>query len=65
MSLHPDPSKRPKSCGELLALMRLVGKKKEQVPTTTATERVAPVAREPVVPAEVKPAVKPEPPSGS
>ena len=75
MSLHPEPGSRPKSCGELIALMRGVGKKKEQAPTPppkptppttpTATERVVPVAREPVVPAEVKPAVKPAPPSGS
>ena len=72
MSLHPEPGSRPKSCGELIALMRGVGKKKEQAPTPppkptppttpTATERVVPVAREPVVPAEVKPAVKPAPP---
>ncbi len=61
MSLHPEPSSRPKSCGELIALMRGVGKKKEQAPEPIPIPipiPTKPVAREPVVTAAVKPEAK-------
>jgi formylglycine-generating enzyme required for sulfatase activity/predicted Ser/Thr protein kinase len=69
LSLHPNSGSRPKSCGELIALMRGVGRKKTEpsapLPPPAPSKPVVPAEQKPVVTAEVKPAAKPAAPEAS
>ena len=61
-SLDPEAGSRPKSCGELIGLMRGGGKRKEKTPIDPAPTPMNPIAsavEERVVSAKVKPAAKP------
>ena len=65
LSLHPNSRSRPKSCGELIALMRGVGRKKTEpsapLPPPAPSKPLVPAEQTPVATAEVKPAAKPAP----
>jgi formylglycine-generating enzyme required for sulfatase activity len=69
LSLHPNSRSRPKSCGELMGLMRGVGRKKTEpsapLPPPAPSKPVVPAEQTPVATAEVKPAAKPEAPEAS
>jgi formylglycine-generating enzyme required for sulfatase activity len=69
LSLHPNSGSRPKSCGELIALMRGVGRKKTEpsapLPPPAPTKPVVSAEQKPVVTAEVKPAANPAAPEAS